>query len=280
MNIYILGNGFDLDLGLDTSYSSFINSNEFKRLCSNSSNNHLAKHIEKEFNNNNALWLDLETTIGSYANEFSKDKRDDLNNYLDELKLMLKTYIARQETTKKNQESSRAFSFLRHIADDLIKNINVTLINFNYTDSPIDRLKFLMPNGQLDVTSFEYIHPHGETAKEIVLGVNDDFLDDRGSQYFFIKKGHSKLYNMSSWKNKYSNATSIKIFGHSLGVTDSDVFIPMFNYFLGDAPSSINIEIYDQINNEMRVSEKIDQLVSGKIGTFKLQSSLKINPDL
>jgi Bacteriophage abortive infection AbiH len=280
MNIYILGNGFDLDLGFDTSYSSFIKSNQFKRLCSNSSNNQLAKHIEKEFNNNNALWLDLETTIGTYANEFSKDKQDDLNHYLEELKLMLKTYLARQETINNNQESSRAFSFLRYIADDLQKNRNVTLINFNYTDSPLDRLKFLMPNGRLDVTNFEYIHPHGEISKEIVLGVNDDFLDERGSQYFFIKKGHSKLYNISSWKNKYSSATNIKIFGHSLGITDSDVFIPMFNYFLGDAPSGISIEIYDQKHNELRVSEKIDQLVSGKIGAFKLQNSLKINPDL
>lgn len=121
MNIYILGNGFDLDLGFDTSYSSFIKSNQFKRLCSNSSNNQLAKHIEKEFNNNNALWLDLETTIGTYANEFSKDKQDDLNHYLEELKLMLKTYLARQETINNNQESSRAFSFLRYIADDLQK---------------------------------------------------------------------------------------------------------------------------------------------------------------
>jgi hypothetical protein len=54
----------------------------------------------------------------------------------------------------------------------------------------------------------------------------------------------------------------------------------MFNYFLGDAPSSVSIEIYDQKNNELRVSEKIDQLVSGQIGAFKLQNSLKINPDL
>jgi hypothetical protein len=281
MNIYILGNGFDLDLGFDTSYSSFIKSNQFKRLCSNNSNNNLAKFIDEKFNNNDeALWVDLEVAIGNYASEHSSETQEDLWNNLEELKLMLKTYITRQSSEKENQQSTRAFLFLKNIAEDLQKNRNVTLINFNYTPTPLNRLKSLMPNGQLDFTKLDYIHPHGEIDKEIVLGVNDNFLSEQRGKYFYIKKGHSKYYNMSNWKNKYSSATNIKIFGHSLGITDSDVFILMFNYFLGDAPSSVSIEIYDQKNNELRVSEKIDQLVSGQIGAFKLQNSLKINPDL
>ena len=31
MNLYIIGNGFDLDLGLQTSYNSFIQSEDFKK---------------------------------------------------------------------------------------------------------------------------------------------------------------------------------------------------------------------------------------------------------
>lgn len=60
MNLYIIGNGFDLDLGFDTSYRSFISSKQFKSLIANNSNNMLAKHIDKVFNDEKSLWVDLE----------------------------------------------------------------------------------------------------------------------------------------------------------------------------------------------------------------------------
>lgn len=66
--ILIIGNGFDLNLGLKTSYSDFLASDEFLELSEDSSNllvsylNEQAKSSRKD-----RLWVDIEHELKSYA---------------------------------------------------------------------------------------------------------------------------------------------------------------------------------------------------------------------
>jgi hypothetical protein len=278
MNLYIIGNGFDLDLGYDTSYKSFIESVEFKGLCNEQSNNQLAKHINHVFKEeNHSLWVDLEETLGVYANEFSKEDEYEFILSLNDLKFRLKNYLQRQKSNKPNQESTRAFSFLKLIEDDLNKNRKAVIIDFNYTNRVMKKLSLLFSGRQLDMTLINYIQPHGDLGSEIVLGVNEDFLKETGHKYSFIKKGYSNSFNLSNWKNTFTEANSIRIFGHSLGITDSDVFAPMFDHYLKTPTKEISIEIYDRPEANLDIMKKIDLFVAGKINTFRLQHKLSIN---
>lgn len=70
--ILIIGNGFDLNLGLKTSYSDFLASNEFLELSEDSSNllvnylNEQAKASHKD-----RFWVDIEHELKSYATALS-----------------------------------------------------------------------------------------------------------------------------------------------------------------------------------------------------------------
>jgi len=278
MNLYIIGNGFDLELGYNTSYGSFVDSIEFKGMCNDGSSNELAKYIHHVFKKeNHSLWVDLEEALGVYANEFSKEDEDEFIQSLNDLKFRLKNYLQRQKSNKSNQESTRAFSFLKLIANDLNKNRKAVIVNFNYTNHVMNKLSSLFLDRQLDMTLINYIQPHGDLGSEIVLGVNEDFLKETGHKYSFIKKGYSNSFNLSNWKNTFIEANSIRIFGHSLGVTDSDVFAPMFVHYLKTPTKEISIEIYDRPEAELEIMKKIDRFVSGKINTFRLQHKLSIN---
>ena len=84
--LHILGNGFDINLGLPTEYSEFYE--YYDKQSSNSESIHkLKKHINQNFKN----WADLELALGKYSskveteNEFDliiDDIRDNLAEYL------------------------------------------------------------------------------------------------------------------------------------------------------------------------------------------------------
>ena len=83
MKLYLIGNGFDIDLGYNTSYKSFINSQEFSKLIQNNSANRLAKFIYSNYQTD-TNWVDIEIIIGKYANEVCNDEPTILLNEYNE----------------------------------------------------------------------------------------------------------------------------------------------------------------------------------------------------
>ena len=70
--IIIIGNGFDLNLGLNTSYYNFIKSSHFIRLVK--LKNHLAVYLNNINNLNN--WIDIEKELKNFANDKNVKKND------------------------------------------------------------------------------------------------------------------------------------------------------------------------------------------------------------
>ncbi len=281
MTLFIIGNGFDLDLGLKTSYYSFIESEEFNRLLSNNSSNTLARHVKNTFNKDKNLWSDLEILIGEYANEFCKDELSVFKCQLEEVRRELKNYLNKQNSINSfaEQKNCRAFKFLNIVCNELENKIPTTFINFNYTDTVYSRLKYI--NKEILENSgntFNYINPHGNLKTDIAFGVSDNFLKNGGLAYSFLKKGYSINYNLSNWANIYNKATNIYIFGHSLGITDSDIFKPMFSYYLSDKKAERNITLIDEKNSNDKIFNRIDTLTSGNIGAFRLNNRVIVNP--
>ena len=61
--VAIIGNGFDLNLGLKTSYSDFVNSKDFKSLLNKG--NYLVDYLDGK--HNLQKWIDVENELKLYS---------------------------------------------------------------------------------------------------------------------------------------------------------------------------------------------------------------------
>ena len=169
MKILIIGNGFDLNLGLKTSYKDFIQSNHFKTLLKNK--NSMAEYFNEKSELNN--WVDIEKEITKYS---IKVKDEDLNIKKDfvEIKSALTNYLEEAQKKEINQDS-KAFKIL----EEEINNIDI-IFNFNYTDS-IFRIAEILNQ---DIEDKHY-HIHGSIKEQnIIFGVEDD-ADIKDEHIFF-----------------------------------------------------------------------------------------------
>lgn len=89
-NLLIIGNGFDLDLGLKTSYSQYI---ENAKKCSGMQRNGLFNAICERYDKCN--WIDIEMFIKEYVIDLSNGKIENINveSEFKELKRDLCSYI-------------------------------------------------------------------------------------------------------------------------------------------------------------------------------------------
>jgi hypothetical protein len=83
---------------------------------------------------------------------------------------------------------------------------------------------------------------------------------------------------LNHWTKTYQRANKIFIFGHSLSIVDSDILHPMFEYYLEDRSIGRTITILDTKDSNDRINDKISELTSGKIASFKLDNEILINP--
>lgn len=216
MKIIIIGNGFDLSLGLKTSYKDFIQSNYFNLLVKN--NNSLALYLNEKQEINN--WVDIEKELTEYSKQIQDDKSKVKNDFK-ELKNALVDYLKEAQKEEINQ-NSKAFEMIKNEISD-----TDMIYNFNYTNTIFKIAQILK------ISNIEYKHSyvHGSIEnKNIIFGVEDDArINDN---HIFLKKSSNinsaesniiRILNDSQNKNN-----TLVIFGHSLGITDSSYFK---NYF-------------------------------------------------
>ena len=95
-NLLIIGNGFDIDLGLKTKYSDFIESN-----CFDENKNNLFKSIYRSYKNMN--WIDLENELKKYVTGVD---RQNITDEFNDLRNSLCDYLTQIEYNKINHEST------------------------------------------------------------------------------------------------------------------------------------------------------------------------------
>ena len=136
-NVFIIGNGFDLDLGLPSRYSDFMNSQEFKKIyhVSRSSfrveENSLLDYLLKlSFESN---WFDMETAIHDFVameHVYSQVELDLVKSEFRQLRTALCNYLTRVSSTFKANDNRLAFKFMVGMKQC---PLNYTTIIFNYT---------------------------------------------------------------------------------------------------------------------------------------------------
>lgn len=276
--ILILGNGFDLDLGLKTSYRDFCNSKywPFNRLQYDYERGgysipmSLSDALLLEKNNN--TWFDIEATLGKYA---CYKRRDDSGYVLPEtleqvdidktqyesLVLNLNAYLQDiQKKTQINKDSIAAQVFRAIIRNGYFNKI----FTFNYTD-----LNFLARNMGVQ-QDFWYAHMHGTLEKGIILGIESRM--DFDPLYRFMCKEYNPNYETRLLIRSLNEAQEVVFFGHSLSAIDYHYFMSFFKKQSEDILSKeqskeITIFTYD-IESQFDICDQLRNMNDRKLDSL------------
>lgn len=204
MNItFIIGNGFDMNIGLQTSYSAFLK--EYKQGKQNDTE--LIKWFKKEVLSDEELWASAEVAFGRTTEQFSNKKYTAENFYecYEDFCINLAEYLKNQEKRIDDEiiKELATSSFLKAITNwlggfreaekETINSIvnkigggfQYNFISFNYTltldrcVNPIKNAKGILGTRTFGNTSYgnnigNIYHVHGYTDKDMVFGVNDE----------------------------------------------------------------------------------------------------------
>lgn len=247
-NILILGNGFDLDLGLNTRYSDFAGSDEWRKYSSEKSNLFKYLDAQKEIER----WFDLESELFSYANpKVNRIRTLDADKlFFYQLHEGLKIYLRNQQKTEINVKSYAAELLKAVVHNDLFHNI----YSFNYTDVNI----FAKQIGVALNSKCTYIHGN-LSDNSIILGVNDKRLVPN---YDFLHKTMSPYYRSHNLFEDLYAANEVIYFGLSFGEIDFTYFEDFFKSQssgdnVGRKKKNITIITYDE-NSRSDILRKLN----------------------
>lgn len=207
MNVtFFIGNGFDINLGLSTSYS------DFYKYClspeeqsTNKIQRKIFDSIEKDIEGDGILWSDFEKGLGNFLGELEVNDIPLFQEALINIKDILSEYL-KTETTKLKliSDQKELTQIVTNSIDNISKefcpkdqqtiqkvfnthkaeSIKYNFLTFNYTDS-LEQVIDQAFKGEKTIGSHRYssdnyshsigqiIHMHGTFDNRMILGVND-----------------------------------------------------------------------------------------------------------
>lgn len=233
--ILVIGNGFDLDLGLNTSYKAFIDKMYLNTQHPESTNTLIDSMIEKY---KEAKWIDIELFLRDYALSYeNKDIEENRNVELEYKKLSndLNMFMSQYKyfDNKRNYLGKYIYN-VGSISSKLLKWISVQsnsrVYSFNYTNLN-DIACSLNEQQNLNIKDLDIRYIHGETCSSydgriapIMVGIDD--INVKEEFRCMIKSAHSS-YN-SGIISDLSNSTHVIFFGFGMGKTDHPYFRNFF----------------------------------------------------
>lgn len=245
---FMIGNGFDLGLGLRTRYGDFI-PNYLKRQTTSTVIGKLKESIVRE----PVFWSDAELAFGKLSfSTFGKDSRSVLLECSADINEGLAEYLRSEEKRFcppddecKALFSGMLFSYYEGLGeyprmDELERltrfhQLKVNIINFNYTET-IDKMlvpsgTMALPNwGNVQVVVNQVCHVHGSLSTEYsrLFGVNEisqvkdaglsDDLKDLLVKPTVGRRAGCRLEQKA--KRMIDESDTIVVFGMSMGATD------------------------------------------------------------
>jgi hypothetical protein len=281
---FLIGNGFDLDLGFKTKYSDYFNiwdrNNHwpFKDATSG-----LGGYINQCAKTDK--WLDLEKALFDYA-AYPNGKaitvggvypidsdRDDFNV----LVTSLTQYINRIPWETSVNKESVASAALKTILD----NGDYAIYSFNYTN-----LRRIGARLYLDGTYYndkeydlQYTPIHGTVDnQDIILGVHSDATLIEG--YEFLRKIDQPLYKSNNLQQDILTAHNVVFFGLSMGIIDYPYFRDFFaGLCTGVIPSSekrnVTLFTYDE-NSRLQLLKQLRELTGTDLMRLKSNCHFEI----
>ena len=223
--IFVLGNGFDLDLGLETSFTDFAKSPYWTALMEGSSHSldkdYLLGFLKSKYDLEK--WIDIEASLLQYAikktrlNDFNhsdEDKADFIS-----VRQALKEYLSFEQNNFVPKERSVAAILLRRLGALQQSKI----YTFNYTEPEMLAVQcgFHMSH------HVDHIHGALTDSGELILGIETDLeIDDR---YAFLFKTQNRKYQHTNILNDLSDRDEYVFFGHALNGMDYGYFRTMYS---------------------------------------------------
>jgi hypothetical protein len=198
MNItFLIGNGFDINIGMKTRYRDFY---EYYTKLPTKGKSSLIKDLKNSLQEDLDKWSDFEIQFGQYCCNFTtiddfdvvfENIRAELARYIEneqqrfdfdvDHRIAMYKYLATPETflTRADKESIEEFK-------SLWKSVwNINVISYNYSTSFEKLLGEVNEHNSIGVTGinkqllFKNVkHIHGYFTKDMVLGVNDSLQID------------------------------------------------------------------------------------------------------
>lgn len=236
--LLILGNGFDVDLGMKSRYSDFAKSTVWNEKIENNAEamarNGLLKVLVDAKRHDN--WFDIEQTMMDYVrrqqalaertNYDYESCDDDVNEY-HLICNSLRTYLQEESESFTPNNSSVAEDAIK---DLLQKGLFNKVYTFNYTD-----LKTILAKKLCMEVNIEVVHLHGSLRPpdDIILGIEGgDIIPE---EYKFMYKTSSRYYRSNNLYTDLQNANEVVFFGHSINGMDFDYFKDFFNVQSSDS---------------------------------------------
>lgn len=205
---FMVGNGFDLGLGVKSSYGAFYD--WYCQIPSTKTHvrkfkNSIMADMTRDAPDEEKTWADFELGLGAYTSNFTKETVDQFLECYEDAQEGIAEYLTKQEQILDlNRFPREAYdSFRRSIVnfyeeipdgekDQIRESLNysaaqnreVTVISFNYTHSferilgkiPDEPLATWRTNGLQYICKIKrnIIHVHGTTTAYPILGVNDN----------------------------------------------------------------------------------------------------------
>lgn len=271
---FLIGNGFDLNLGMKTRYTDMYDS----YINSESSNEVIAKFkedLKKDEHKHYENWSDFEMGMAFYARNFSNES--DFVACIRDFKTHMVRWLKNEEvefgkTTLSNNIlgnemvnsivnfHSGSTPNVKYTIEDIIfqeNHCDCNFITFNYTfalDAIIARTSKLFNANQMNYIIHEPIHIHGDLTKDVVLGVdnkeqiNSFFRTTRKTDLAFIKPEFNQVYDyrrVNKAIDLINNSCIICTYGFSFGKSDETWIRALKNWILADEQNHLICYIYD-----------------------------------
>lgn len=228
----IIGNGFDIDLGLPSKYSDFANSPEFHDLTrrmhdmyfAEERDNSLVLQIQKAAIESN--WFDIEEEIHKFVASHSYLKEEMVrmvHSEFDSLKKALVKYLKRvsKDLEHKADKTRLAYQLKYKLQYSPLSKID---IYFNYTTSELflERVTYHEPGKG----KFTYVHG-SLRYDDIVLGCDLQQEEQVNNQLSFMYK-YNQIHQANHIARNLLEAKEIIFFGHSINEMDFCYFKEFF----------------------------------------------------
>lgn len=254
-NLLILGNGFDLDLGLHTGYSEFWESDTWKSVKDSCPEKYLVTSLERYRISHN--WFDMESGLLEGATRLKGRISDnyDISGYRESFKILtetLKEYIKNeQESFIQNKDS---------VAGQLLHSFEECgsapcIYSFNYTDLDVIGRRFDLEY----IPTVYHIHGSLQPDDQIILGIELEDILQLPSQLTFLIKSNNPFYRYTYLLKDLDNASNVIFFGHSINGMDfpyfKDFFQKLVSLPIGKTNTRrITIITYDE-NSAMQIKD-------------------------
>lgn len=260
---FLIGNGFDLNLGLKTGYKDFLEVYTSRANFAKIKDDSILSYFKNEISENEDLWSDAELAFGQLTSKFKSDNKnaEDFSECHEDFCIKLSKYLIEQENrinyANLKEITSKALynalqnylNYFREVENEQIKSsyINIeeeyvyNFLNFNYTktlNQCISALKnsnislgLRTCNGRSHSNKLgNIINVHGTVNRDMVFGVGDKSQIAMPSLF----DGYSSEYINQIIKSEIDKDNKENTYKKAFNVLDNSKLIYIYGMSIGE----------------------------------------------